>query len=65
MGAILVALAMAIADAFEAVAAFGAPPVRIEPDQDVVDTTLHFTALAQAADPPLGTFVIGAAFGAN
>jgi len=53
------------ADAFEAATALGAAAVRIEPDQDVVDAAFQLAALAGAADPALGAFMIGAAFGAD
>jgi hypothetical protein len=65
VGTILVAAAMAFANAFEATAALGTTPVRIEPDQNVVDAAFQLAALTGAADPSLGTFVIGAAFSAD
>jgi len=64
-GAILVALTVTVADPLEAWAAVGAAPVRIEPDQDVVDAAFQLAALAEAADPAFRAFVIGAAFGAH
>lgn len=64
-GAIVVALAMAIADPFEAAATLRTAPVRIEPHEDVVDAAFHFAALAGAADRALGAFVIAAAIGAD
>ena len=64
-GAIVVVFAMAIADAFEAATALRTTPVRIEADQDIVDAAFHLAALAGAANPALGAFVIAAAFGAD
>jgi hypothetical protein len=64
-GAIVIVPAMAIADALEAAAPFRAAPVGVEAHENIVDAAFHLSALAGAADPAFGAFVIGAAFGAN
>lgn len=64
-GAIVVALAMTVADAFEAAATVRAAPVGIQTNQDIVDAAFELATVARTTDRPLGAFMIGAAFGAD